>query len=193
MELESQLAKLAELGLVLNPEITIEDLLRAEDREAFIAKPFMLLLFLLGGEVERKPWGRRICNRVWSFDLECFDLECIATTGDYVKIVRKLCLLTGNEDRLTEIVDYIDLEDGECWLKYTIGDKRQHWTIEVNDDWADMLALSYVMEDIQGDGCQFYAIDSSEAMIILYLDRSSAEKLSDLCNEDLEPLIPVEG
>ena len=188
MELESQLAKLAESGIVLNPGITIEDLLRSEDREAFTANPFMLLLFLLGGEVERQPWGRRICNRVWSFDI-----ECIANTGDYVRIVRQLCLLTGNEDRLTEIVDCIDLEDGECWLEYTIGDKRRHWTIEVNDDWADMLALSYVMEDIQGDGCQFYAIDSSEAMIILYLDRSTAEKLSDLCNEDLEPLIPTEG
>jgi hypothetical protein len=101
--------------------------------------------------------------------------------------------LTGNEDRLTEILDYIDLEEGECWLEYNIGDKRRHLTIEVNDDWADMLALSYVMEDIQGDGCQFYAIDSSEVMIILYLDRETAEKLSDLCNEDLEPLIPTEG
>jgi hypothetical protein len=64
MELESQLAKLAELGLFLNPEITIEDLLCSEDREAFVAQPFVLLLFLLGSEVERKPWGRRICNRV---------------------------------------------------------------------------------------------------------------------------------
>ena len=187
MELEAQLAKLAELGLVLNPEITIEDLLYSEDRAAFSAQPFVLLLFLLGSEVEREPWERRICNRVWSFDL-----ECIATTGDYVKIVRKLCLLTGSEDRLTEIVDYIDLEAGECWLEYTIGNKRRHWTIEVNDDWADMLALSYVMEDIQSDGCQFYAIDSSQAMMILYLDRKTAEILSDLCNEDLEPLIPSE-
>jgi hypothetical protein len=188
MELEQQLAELAKLSIVLNPEITIEDLLCSEDREAFVASPFVLLLFLLGGEVERKPWGRRICNRVWSFDP-----ECIATTGDYVKIVHRLCLLSGNEDRLTEIVDYIDLEEGECWLEYTIGDKRQHWTIEVNDDWADMLALSYVMEDIQDNECQFYTIDSSEVMIILYLDRSTAEKLGDLCNEDLEPLIPTEG
>jgi hypothetical protein len=188
MELEDQLAKLAELGLVLNPGITSEDLLYSENREAFTARPFVLLLFLLGSEVERKPWGRRICNRVWSFDL-----ECIATTGDYVKIVRKLCLLTGNEDRLTEVVDYIDLDEGECWLEYNITEHRRHLTIEVNDDWADMLALSYVMEDIQCDGYQFYALDSSEVMIILYLDRSTAEKLSDLCNEDLEPLIPIEG
>jgi hypothetical protein len=192
MQLEQQLVKLAELELVLNFGISIEDLLYAEDRAAFSAQPFVLLLFLFGGEVKREHWGRRICNRVWSFDPECITTAGDYVKGDYVKIVQKLCLLTGNENCLTDIGDYIDFEEGECWLEYNVGSKRQHWTIEVNDDWADMLALSYVMEDIQGDGYQFYAIDSHESMIILYLDRSTAEKLSDLCNEDLEPLIPSE-
>jgi hypothetical protein len=186
LKLETQLIKLAELGLILNPDITIEDLLYSLDREIVEAKPFILLLSLFGAEVERAPWGRRICDRVWSFDPECID-----GTGDYVKIVHQLCLLSGNPDYLIEITDYIDLESGDGWLEYTIGERRQHWTIEINDDWADMMTVSYVMEDIQQSGRQFYSIDNGQAMILFYLDRSTAEKLGDLCGEDLEPVIPA--
>jgi hypothetical protein len=185
MKLETQLEKLAELGLVLNPEIAIDDLLVSVTRQAFEDKPFELLLFCFGIEVERAPWGRRICNRVWSFDP-----ECIVSTGDYVRIVQKLCLLSGDPDYLTDVVDYVDLDPGECWLEYTVRDKRQHWTIAANDDWADMLALSYVMEDLQRDGSQFYAIDNGEAMMLFYLNPETADKLSELCDDDLEPIIP---
>jgi hypothetical protein len=186
LKLETQLEKLAELGLILNPGITIEDILYSFPRQAFEDKPFELLLFSFGIEVERAPWGRRICHRVWNFDT-----ECIVSTGDYVKIVQKLCLLTGEPDYLSDLVDYIDLEQGECWLEYTIRGKRQHWTVELNDDWADMITLSYVMEELQRDGCQFYSLDNGQAMILFYLDSTTAAELSDLCNEDLEPVIPA--
>ncbi len=185
MQLEVQLAKLAELGLVLNPGITIEDLLYSVDSKEYEAKPFGLLLFTLGIEVEREPWGRRICDRVWNFDT-----ECIYSTGDYTNIVRQLCLLTGSPEYLTEIVDSVDWETGECWLEYTLGDNRRHWTLELNDDWADMLALTYVMEDLQRDGCQFYAIDNGQAMILFYVNSETAAKLGELGDEDLEPVIP---
>ena len=82
MKLETQLEQLGELGLILNPGITIEDILYSFARQAFEDKPFELLLFSFGIEVERASWGRRICNRVWNFDT-----ECIVSTGDYVKIV----------------------------------------------------------------------------------------------------------
>jgi hypothetical protein len=138
MKLETQLEKLAELGLVLNPEIAIDDLLVSGTRQAFEDKPFELLLFAFGNEVERAPWGRRICNRVWSFDP-----ECIVSTGDYVNIVHKLCLLSGDPEYLTDVVDYIDLDTGECWLEYTVRDKRQHWTID-----ASGMAISFMRSRI---------------------------------------------
>jgi hypothetical protein len=186
MKLETQLAKLAELGLILNPGITIEDLLYSLDRSEFEREPFECLIFSFGAEVEREPWGRRFCDRVWNFDT-----ECIVATGDYVKIVQNLCLLTGAPDYLTDITDYIDIEGCKCWLEYNIGDRRQHWTVEPHGDWADMMAISYVMEDLQRDGNQFYAKDNGQAMILFYLDHGTADKLGDLCNEDLEPVIPA--
>jgi plasmid maintenance system killer protein len=186
LELETQLAKLAELGLVLNAGIEIEDLLYSLERSELEAKPFWPLIGLLGGEVERAPWGRRICDRVWNFDT-----ECINGSGDYLKIARKLDLLTGNPDSLTEIEDYVDFESNTAWLEYAISDKQRHWSIELNDDWADMMTLSYVMEDLQRDGKQFYSIDNGQAMILFYLDSETATKLGDLCDEDLEPVIPA--
>jgi hypothetical protein len=187
VQLETQLTKLAELGIVLNPGIEIEDLLYpvSGDRSAFEAKPFRTLIFLLGIEVEREPWGRRMCDRVWNFDT-----ECIVSTGDYVSIVQNLCLLTGSPEYLTDITDQIDSESGDCWLEYSLQGRRQHWTVEFNDDWADMMTLSYVMEDLQRDGAQFYSFDNGQAMILLYLDPETATKLGDLCDEDLEPVIP---
>ncbi len=184
MELEIQLAKLAELGLALNVGIEIEDLLYSLERSELEAEPFMPLIGLLGIEVERAPKGRRICDRVWNFDT-----ECINATGDYVKIVQKLGLLTGVPDYLTEIVDAV--KEDNAWLEYTIEGRRQHWSIELNDDWADMITLSYVMEDLQRDGKQFYSIDNGQAMILFYFDPETANKLGDLCNEDLEPVIPA--
>jgi xanthosine utilization system XapX-like protein len=186
LELETQLAKLAELGLVLNAGIEIEDLLYSLDRSEPEAEPFLPLIGLLGIEVERAPWGRRICDRVWNFDT-----ECIYATGDYVKIAQKLGLLTGTPDYLTELVDSVDFEANNAWLEYTIESRRQRWSIELNDDWADMMALSYVMENLQRDGKQFYSIDNGQAMILFYLDLEIANKLGDLCNEDLEPVIPA--
>jgi hypothetical protein len=184
LELEAQLAKLAELGLVLNVGIETEDLLYSLDRSELEAEPFLPLIGLLGIEVERAPWGRRICDRVWNFDT-----ECIYATGDYVKIVQKLDLLTGTPNYLTEIVD--EVEEDTVWLEYTIEGRRQRWSIDLNDDWADMMALSYVMEDLQRDGKQFYSIDNGQSMILFYLDLETANRLGDLCNEDLEPVIPA--
>jgi plasmid maintenance system killer protein len=184
LELEIQLAKLAELGLALNVGIEIEDLLYSADRSELEAEPFVPLIGLLGIEVERAPWGRRVCDRVWNFDT-----ECINATGDYVKIVQKLVLLTGAPDYLTEIMD--EVEEDNAWMEYTIEGRRQHWSIELNDDWADMMTLSYLMEELQRDGKQFYSIDNGQAMILFYLDPETATKLGELCNEDLEPVIPA--
>lgn len=186
MELAVQLAQLAELGLVLNAGIEIDDLLYSHDLAELEAQPFWPLMSLLGAEVERAPWGRKICDQVWNFDT-----ECINTTGDYVKIVEKLAVLIGAPNYLTEIADTVDFERNTAWLEYTIEGEKRHWSIELNDDWADMITISHVMEDLQRDGKQFYSIDNGQAMILFYLTPETATKLGDLCAEDLEAVIPA--
>lgn len=184
MTLEQQLAKLAELGLKLNDGITIDDLLYSFGREDYEERPFDLILFALGVEVEREPWERSFCSRVWNFDT-----ECIYSTGDYVGIVKRLCQVAGQPDRLEHISDFVDIDAGKAWLKYKVDDTDRNWPVEVNDDWADTLTLNYVMEDIERDGCRFYFKDNGQAMVLFYLDCQTVAELNRLSNNALNPVL----
>ena len=71
VKLEVQLAKLAALGFKLEDGITVDDILYSFDRKDYEKEPYDLILSVLGSEVEREPWDRWICSRVWNFDTEC--------------------------------------------------------------------------------------------------------------------------
>jgi hypothetical protein len=184
MTLEQQLAKLAELGLKLDDGVTIDDILYSFDRKDFEEQPFDLILFVLGIEVERAPWGRSVCSRVWNFDT-----ECITSTGDYVRIVKRLCQVAGQPDRLEDVSDFVDIEAGEAWLKYKVDGTERNWSVEVNDDWADTLTVNYVMDDIERDGRRFYFKDNGQAMVLFYLDAGTAAQLNQLSNNALTPAV----
>jgi hypothetical protein len=181
MTLEQQIETLAELGLHLNDGITIDDLLYSASREHFEKRPFNLILFLYGGVVEREPWDQLICSKVWNFDM-----ECIENTGDYVNIVESLCRISGQSERVTEIVDSVDWDSNIAWLEYTIDGQKRHWTVEMNDDWADMLTVNYVMDDLETDDHWFYSIDAGQGMLLFYLDHETGTKLNHLTNNALQ-------
>jgi hypothetical protein len=184
MTLEQQLALLADLGLKLDSGVTVDDILYSFDRKDYEEEPFDLILFALGMEVEREPWGRAVCSRVWSFDT-----ECISSTGDYVRIVRQLCRIAGQPDRLKEISDFVDLQSGEAWLKYKFNGTERNWRVEVNNDWADMPTLGYVMDDIERDGRRFYFKDNGQGMVLFYLDSKTAAELNRLSNNAVKPVL----
>ena len=181
MTLEQQLAALADLGFRLNKGITVDDLLYSFDRGEYENEPFGTVLFMLGSEAEREPWGRNICDRAWNFDV-----EFIEDDGAYVTIVQNLCRVAGTPELITEIRDFIDFEDGKAWLKYMIDGKSRHYDVAVDDDWADAKVVGAVMEDIERDGMRFYAKDNGQASIWFYLDSETARKLSKLTGQKLK-------
>lgn len=183
--LEIQLEKLAACGIRLDDGVTVDDLLYSFSRDSIESEPFDLLLVMLGAEVEREPWGRPFCSRVWNFDT-----ECIYQTGDYVRIVKRLCEVAGMPDLITDVTDFVDLQAGKAWLKYSVDGNDRDWPIEVNDDWADTLTLSYVMDDIERDGFRFYSKDNGQAMVLCYLDTATAAEINKLSNNSLQPVIP---
>ncbi len=184
MKLEQQLASLAELGFRLNEGVSVGDFLKEFDREEYEKQPFDLLLFVLGGQVEREYGWQCICSRVWNFDT-----ECIENPGDYVHIVKRLCEVAGKPDYLTDVSDFVDLDTGEAWLKYTVNGIQRNWNVEINDDWVDMLTVAYVMDDIEQDDFHFFFKDNGQAMILFYLDPASAVELNKLSNNALEPVL----
>lgn len=180
MKLEDQLAMLAQLGFTLEPGITIDDLVYSFPREDFAQRPMDLILFAFGVEVEREPWGRSFCKRAWNFDT-----ECITGTGSYVKIAKRLCDVAGRPDALSNVCDHVDLDAGEAWIEYTVDGKQRHWDIEVNDDWADMMVVAYVMNDLERDGRKFRAKDNGQAMVLFYLDDAATRQLNELTKKPL--------
>ncbi|MGY8768596.1 MAG: hypothetical protein ACKVH8_09235 [Pirellulales bacterium] len=178
--LEHQLETLGQLGLTLNDGVTIDDLLYSWDREEYENEPYDMILFVLGSEIEREPWGRNICDRAWNFDI-----ECIEATGSYVTIVNNLCRVAGKPDLITDLEDVVDFKNGKAWLKYTIDGELRHYTVPVDNDWADPDTISAVIEDIERDGKRFYAKDNGQASIWFYLDTDTADKLNVLTGNAL--------
>jgi hypothetical protein len=179
--LEQQLETLAQHGVRLNPGITIDDLLYSCERKEYETYPFHTILLVLGSEVERMPWGRHFSDQAWNFDVECID-----DTGSYVTIVQNLCRVAGMPDLITEIEDFVDIENDTAWLKYTIDGQPRHCTVTVDNDWADPETVSAVMEDIQRDGKRFYGRDNGQASVWFYLDKKTAEELNALTGNALK-------
>jgi hypothetical protein len=121
-EARSATGELARMGVGLEPGITIDDLLYPFDREAFEDPPFDLVLFALGMEVEREPWGRPICRRAWHLDSECVHGE-----GAYVTIVNRLAALAGATARLSSVRDH-----GRHGRRYRHSTPRKRWPYQVH-------------------------------------------------------------
>ena len=185
MRLEAQLSELAALGLALEPGVTVDDLLYSFDRDAYEKKPFDLLLFILGAEVEREPWGRPFCARVWNFDT-----ECIEGSGAYVNIVEHLVRVAGASNRVASVKDEVDLDAGKGSVEYVLDGKRRRWDVEVQDDWADTQVVSYVMADLEQGDRLFYAKDNGQAMVLFYLDAGAAAHINRLSNDALKRAVP---
>ena len=183
MTLEQQLGSLSDLGLKLNQGVTVGDLLISRDRTEYEEKPFDAILFILGSEIERQPWGRPVCDKVWNFDL-----ECIEGNGSYVKVVNRLLRVSATPDAITGIEDFVDFESGKAWLKYTIGGQARHYSIAVDNDWADSATVDAVMHDIERDGKRFYAKDNGQALLLFYLDHDTANQLNQLTGDALQPV-----
>ena len=183
--LEEQLAALEKLGFSLDTGVTIDDVLYSFSREDYEKQPFDLILFILGAEVEREPWGRPICSAVWNFDT-----ECIGESGDYVNIVEHLCKVARKPGHLAEIADSVDLESGEAWLKYVANGRPRELKLEVKSDWADVAGITEVMADIEADGRRFYFKDNGQAMVLYYIDSATAGELNRLSNGALSAVLP---
>ncbi|MEW4453173.1 hypothetical protein AB1L30_10895 [Bremerella sp. JC817] len=183
--LEQQLETLQKLGIGLAEGIKVDDLLISFDQASFEAEPYSLLLFVLGIEVEERPFGRRISQDVWNFDT-----ECITGTGSYVPIVQNLASLAGQGERITEIEDFVDLEEGQAWLKYCLDGQPLTWDVEVNDDWADPMVVNYVMGDLEKPNQHFYALDNGQSAILLFLEDGITKELGKILPEPLMRAIP---
>ncbi len=178
--LENQIEILKDLGVTLNENVTIDDFLNSFDRGAYEDKPFDLILFIYGVEIESEPWGRRFSNNAWDFDV-----ECIEDNGSYIEIVKNFALLSNKLDKIENIKDSVDFEKEQAWVSYSIDGIEKRYEAKFDNDWADPITVASIMSDLTSDGYSFYAKDNGQASIWFYLDDKAARKLNEYSNNAL--------
>lgn len=178
MNLEDQITALAALGLTLNPGVTTDDLLYSWPRAEYERAPFDLILFMLGVDIEREPWGRRVSECAWNLDM-----ECIGGPGSYTRIVQGLAVVAGATARVTDIADHVDFESEQAWVRYTIDGTHRTHEAAVHGDWADPKVVTLIMQDLERPGRTFYGVDNGQSSIWFYLDAQTAEKLNALTGD----------
>lgn len=136
VSLQDQLARMAELGITRNEGTKEEDLFTFHDREELEAKPYKALAETMGIDIEREPWTP-ISDRLWMCDF-----ERIEDHGDYRSVVDRLERMTGSALSLTNVEDYVDLEEGVAWVQFDHAGRKVRWDFEVDDDWLDPKVLT---------------------------------------------------
>ena len=103
--IEEQLETLIRVGISPNEYFSLDDAVEAFGRQAYDRKPYLLLLCVLGGETEKAPYHPR-SNHIWHLDT-----ECIEDHGDYIRVAKRMALLSGNDLPIEQLEDYVDVEE----------------------------------------------------------------------------------
>jgi hypothetical protein len=131
VSLEDQIQILKGHRISFREGIGINDLLISHDREKYEKKPFELILWALGGEVEKDPYPI-VSDDIW----DC-DYERIEDRGSYSSVISRLHALSGMILPISNIHDHVSLDEEKAWVEFSYEDKIIHWDAEFNDDWLD--------------------------------------------------------
>lgn len=181
--LEKQLAALAAMDVRLNSDVSVNDLLLSFPREDFERKPYDLILFSLGSEIEAEPWGRHISDDAWNFDL-----ECIEGPGSYGRIIENLLRIAKRPTLVEDIVDDIAPDAATGELRYMLNGQSRSLEVEVNNDWADGLTVAILMGEIAdaiGNERKFWGAENGQTSIIFFLTDDQAARINRLAKNKL--------
>lgn len=178
--LEEQLDELARLGVRMNKGVTVDDLCHSCDRSHFESQPYDALLFLLGSDVERAPWGRHVSDCAWLFDANSIDGD-----GSYVDIVAHLARIAGKEDRVDRLDDSFDLDRGKAEITYALDGQVRSYHARVRYDWADPATLQAIVDDFADEAIGFYGIERGQSILIYCLRREHGPGFQALVPQDV--------
>jgi hypothetical protein len=155
MTLYAQLDALAECGVAPREGLGPPELLRRHPERDYETAPFKLLLAELGSESEMPP-HESISDNVWHLHA-----ECIAHSGDYVKVARHMSTLAGDALALENLHDEFDLRRGVAWLTFTLRGYEFRWPARIEERWIDPNLLSHFVAllDAQGTNRRYICLD----------------------------------
>lgn len=128
---EEKFQRLAECGFKLRPEFSASKLIESWGREVLAGSDFKGVLVCLGSEGDAPPYTPR-CDNLWHFDT-----ECIEDHGSYKRIAQRMSDMAGESLPLTDIEDYVDIDEGKAWLRFRCKGQAVQIDCKVEDDWVD--------------------------------------------------------
>jgi hypothetical protein len=123
-----------------------------------------------------------------SDDIWHFDTECIEVHGDYVAIANQFVSLAKEALPITDIRDFVDIEQGKAWVEFTLDGAKVHWDLEVSDDWVDPELYSRMQQLVtpRGAGKRFFATALGQDSLISFGDDEMRQALSRLTGLQFE-------
>ncbi|XRG79937.1 hypothetical protein V5E38_06385 [Rossellomorea sp. GAMAL-10_SWC] len=173
-----QLCELQKIGIELNSNLNEELILAEYSEEEFENEPYLLLLIALGSELELNENYNNCSNEIWYLDT-----ECIEDTGDYVRIAERIKDLSKNYLDLKNIKDYVDIENQEASISFTLDEEEYCWKLEVNDDWIDekIIVKFNDLLEIKNSNKRVYILDlrGQDCLVGIY-SKEQVKKLNNL-------------
>lgn len=161
MTLYAQFDTLAECGIVPNEGVGPAAFLVRHGEREYETSPFKLLLSELGTD-SLEPPGLPLSDNVWHMRA-----ECIAGSGDYVRVGRRMAALAGDALRIASVDDEFEFRQGIAWLSFTLRGHEFRWAAKIEERWIDPTILSrfaalleaqetdrrYICLDLGGQDC----------------------------------------
>lgn len=176
VSVSSGLKQLAEIGVHIRQNIPLEEVLNSLGAGMESTVDCVSLMCVLGSELERGDF-ERVSDDIWHFDA-----ECIEDNGAYVAIVNRFVVLAKGKLPITDIRDFVDIEEEKAWMEFNLDGRKEHWDLEVSNDWVDPNLYSRLQELVtpRGAGKRFFIAGLGQDSLISFGDDKMRRELSKL-------------
>lgn len=183
ISLETQLEKLASLGIYPKDEDFMEWISDEWGRDSVEYDPYNLLLFSLGGEREVDNTWKPLSEEVYSFDT-----ECVEDDDSYQIVLERLVALTKGEVEISDISSMVNHEDGTSSLSFRYKDNNYQWDLDYEDDWFDHAVISKINGLLKETNSTkyFYACSPDQTLTVIYAARSIVDELNNIVSSRFE-------
>ncbi|WP_409341521.1 hypothetical protein [Paenibacillus sp. MBLB4367] len=180
LTVEEQYHKVKNIGIVLNPGISLDQVISDFRREEYEEKPYYLLFIAMGSELASN--GNSFLYA--SDDFWHFDRECIEDHGDYIPIIKRIAEILKDEFIVNEISDYVDIENNEIWVSFKINGNTYKYELLADDDWLDISIFKLFSELLEKHGSKrrFYYFDLGQGMLVGAYNKERWKSLNKLTN-----------
>ncbi|NEN87380.1 hypothetical protein [Paenibacillus elgii] len=181
--LEEQIHALLGLGITFTDDTgtLINNLLVHFDRESYEEDPFYLLLTITGADLldENENEIRM------SYDVWCFDAECIEDENIYTMLLRHFVNLAKGEFPLENIESNLDFDEQEAEISFDLDGRHYNWILEMNDDWVniDLFKKLGKLALKRNRDKQYIYFNDGQNLTFMYCDKIVLKKLNELTDK----------